>query len=352
MKGLKQDWNEEQIRDLGRQLWMIQSPIPQYGKLTTETTDPNAFRVELNSWRGDLADAFDKQMKAALENYDAIISGELVREGSRSKVHVKVSFRHGKSYSETFDMDPLVEKARWNIRVFKLQGRQFEGVKVGDARTYFERFGGVQVYDAGFRLPYYGVEQDWLGIEFDHSHRRNKSALLPDRLHVRRALNDLPTQGRLFGVVAIDTGREARSGNERDQDSGEYLKIQVTRDRLVINRAYAVLKDAVRWSLDYYASRERIREEGNLEIKRPDEPSTEKIGRIRDLVAQVRNEHGADETVTVLEREVIDLAQTIDDERQADDAARALHNRRAAVPADADAGRQAERQRYRHGQIA
>lgn len=324
MKGLKQRWIEDQVRDLGRQLWMIQSPLPQYGRLATATADPNAFRVELSSWRGDLADAFDKQMTAALQNYDAIISGELVREGETSKVHVKVAFRGGHTFSESFEVEPLVEMARWNVRVFKLQGRQFEGVKVGDAREYFEKFGGVQVYDAGFRLPYYGVEQDWLGIEFDHSHRRNKSALLPDRLHVRRALNDLPTQGRLFGVVAIDTGREARSAGERAQDSGEYLKIQVTRDRLVSNRAYDVLRDAVRWSLDYYATRERIREESNLDIKRPEEPSTDKVGRIRDLVQQVRHDHSDDETVAVLEREVFDLAQTIEDERQADDAARAL----------------------------
>ena len=218
----------------------------------------------------------------------------------------------------------MIENARWNIRVFKLQGRQFEGVKVADARDYFEKFGGVQVYDAGFRLPYYGVEQDWLGVEFDHSHRRNKSSLLPERLHVKRALNDLPTQGRLFGVVAIDTGQEARLASERDQDAGEYLKIQVTRDRLVANRAYEILRDAVRWSLDYYATRERIREESILEVKRPEEPSTDKVGRVRDLVRQVRQSHKDDEVVAELEREIFDLAETIDDERKSDESARSL----------------------------
>ena len=324
MKRLKQSWGEDEIRDLGRQLWMIQSPLPQYGRLRTATIDPNAFRVELTSWRGDLADAFDRQMTAALQNYDAIITGELVREGEKSKVHVTVAFGRGATYSESFEVEPMVEEAKWSIRVFRLQGRQFEGVKVGDARDYFERFGGVQVYDAGFRLPYYGVEQDWLGIEFDHSHRRNKSALLPERLHVRRALNDLPTQGRLFGVVAIDTGREARSASEREQDSGEYLKIQVTRDRLVANKAYIVLRDAVRWSLDYYATRERLREESSLDIKRPEEASTDKVGRIRDLVAQVRYDHASDDNVIALEREVVDLSQNIEDERRADEAARTL----------------------------
>ena len=120
-------------------------------------------------------------------------------------------------------------------------------------------------------MPYYGVEQDWLGIEFDHSHRRNKSALLPARLHVRRALNDLPTQGRLFGLVKINTGNEARAARADARKSGDYLKNSVTRDRLVSNKAYEVLRNAVRWSLDYYASRQRLREEQVLSIVGPEE---------------------------------------------------------------------------------
>jgi signal transduction histidine kinase len=263
-------------------------------------------------------------MAAALRNYDAVISGEMTRDGDASSVHVKVTFRDGETFSEAFEADPLIEIAKWSIRVFKLQGRQVEGIKVADVREYFERFGGVQVYDAGFRLPYYGVEQDWLRIEFDHSHRRGRSSLLPERLQVRRALNDLPTQGRLFGVVAVNTGREARAAREREQDSGEYLKIQVTRDRLVANEAYTVLRDAVRWSLDYYATRQRLREESSLRLKRPEEPSGDKISRVRDLVLQVRSEHPDDENVLVLEQEIFDLSQNLEDEHRADEAARAL----------------------------
>jgi Histidine kinase-, DNA gyrase B-, and HSP90-like ATPase len=124
MSGLKQAWTEDLIRDLGRQLWMIQSPLSGYGRLTTATTDPKAFRVELTSWKGDLADAFAKQMTAALQNYDAIISGELIRSEATSKAHIKVVFNGGSTFSESFEVDPLIENARWNIRVFKLQGRQ------------------------------------------------------------------------------------------------------------------------------------------------------------------------------------------------------------------------------------
>lgn len=66
-------------------------------------------------------------------------------------------------------------------------GRQPGGVSVYDMRDHFEKYGGVMVYEAGFRLPYYGVENDWLGLEFDHSHRRSRSQLLPEFLLTPRA---------------------------------------------------------------------------------------------------------------------------------------------------------------------
>lgn len=324
MMNLKQLWKPEEIRDLGRQLWMIQSPIPRYGMLANKKAEPSEFQVHLTSSLPGIEDTFDQQMKAALDNYLAIVSGEIKREGDKAKTHVKVTFRTGEQYSEIFDMEPLIGDAKWEIRVFKLSGRQAGGIDVMTAREYFSRFGGVLVYDAGFRLPYYGVEQDWLSIEYDHSHRKNKSALLPERLHVRRALNDLPTQGRLFGVVVIDTGKEARTAHGTQKEAGEFLKIQVTRDRLVANQAYGQLRDAVRWSLDYYASRQRLREQEKIDLSRPKETSDKTLGRVRTLLQDVRSTYPEDETIVALEQEVEGLAETFDKERRADDAARTL----------------------------
>ncbi|MDE0209399.1 MAG: ATP-binding protein [Boseongicola sp.] len=324
MVNLKQAWNPDRIRNLGRQLWMIQSPIPRYGKLATEETDPGDFRIKLNSTLPGIENTFERQMKAALQNYIAIISGELKRDGDKTKAFVTVLFRSGERYSEGFDTDPLIGAAKWQIRVFKLSGRQGGGIDVTTAREYFSRFGGVQVYDAGFRLPYYGVEQDWLGIEYDHSHRKNRSALLPERLQVRRALNDLPTQGRLFGVVLIDTGRESRAAADLQKETGEFLKIQVTRDRLVANETYQSLRNAVRWSLDYYATRQRLKEQRRVEIIRPKESPDEKLSRVRSLVNEIRSAYPDDDAVIALEEEVEGIARTFDKEREAEEAARSL----------------------------
>ena len=324
MRDLKQDWGAIKIRDLGRELWMIQSPIKHYGALLTKEEDPDDFQVELESSVPGIEEAFEAQMQAALENYIAVIAGEARRRGKRGEAHVRVSFRSGEQNSERFAVSPLIDHADWEIRVFNLAGRQGGRIAVQEARDYFARFGGVKVYDAGFRLPYYGVDQDWLGIEFDHSHRRNRSALLPERLQVRRALNDLPTQGRLFGVVDIDTGAEARSATKHQRNTGEFLKIQVTRDRLVANGAYEELHRAVRWSLDYYATRQRLRERTRTEVKRPKEPAEDVLGRVRSLVQQARESHPRDETLIALAEECDGLAETIVQDRAADEATRAL----------------------------
>ena len=324
MRELKQNWGPKDIQDLGRQLWMIQSPIREYGVLATDQEDVNAFQIELSSTLPGVEDTFDNQMSIALRNYIALISGTVSRQNDRTVAHVEVKFRSGERYSEIYSVEPLIENASWQIRVFNLSGRQPGGIDVKTAREYFEKFGGVQVYDAGFRLPYYGVDQDWLRIEFDHSHRRNKSNLLPERLHVRRALNDLPTQGRLFGVVSIDTGREARRAKSFQKKGGDFLKIQVTRDRLVANAAYGCLRDAVRWSLDYYATRQRLREQERVETIRPEERVGEKLSRLRMLLSEVLETHPNDESLIAFNEEFENFSETVHREREADLAAQTL----------------------------
>ncbi|MDE0422429.1 MAG: ATP-binding protein [Gammaproteobacteria bacterium] len=324
MKGLKQEWGEVEIRDLGRELWMIQSPIGRYGALSNDTEDRENFEVELRSTLPQVQDAFDAQMQAALKNYMAMITGEVRRSGKRTEAHVRVSFGGEEQYSERFSVSPLVNRAKWEIRVFKLAGKQAMGIAVQEARDYFAKFGGVKVYDAGFRLPYYGVDQDWLGIEYDHSHRMSRSALLPERLQVRRALYDLPTQGRLFGVVDIDTGSEARNATDGQRRTGEFLKIQVTRDRLVANKAYLELARVVRWSLDYYATRQRLREQTRAQVERPTEAPKDALGRIASLVQEARKAHPGDDTLVALQEEVERLVEIIDKDRVADEATRAM----------------------------
>lgn len=326
MKRLKQVWSEKDVVELAKELWLLQPPFADRFARTRapETPDPRAFQVQLTAAFETQQAAFNAQMRAALDNWDAQIDGEITRDQNGAKAHVSIRFRDGNRYSETYTVDPLVGHAKWHIRVYNLQGRQMKGVKVSDAREYFEKFGGVQIYDAGFRLPYYGAQQDWLDIEYDHAHRRSRSHLLPERLQVTRALNDLPSQGRLFGVVSINTGREAKLAEPAQVESGEYLKIQISRDRLVTNEAYRGLRDAVRWSIDYYATRQRLREEAKDIAAGPKKSPVEKVDRVRAIMAEIAAEHPEDTLVAELAEEVNDLEATFHAEKRADDAARAL----------------------------
>ncbi|WP_273281742.1 ATP-binding protein [Pseudooceanicola atlanticus] len=320
---LKQVWTEEEITELGRQIWMLNSPIYLFGSNRRRRNDADDFRIVFKTDLPGVDEAFETQLTQALANYQAIIRGRIDRENNRNVSLVTVEF-DDETYSEKFECPSYLREADWEIRIYNLSGRQPGGVSVVDMREYFERYGGVTVFDKGFRLPYYGAENDWLELEYDHSHRRNRSKLLPDHLHVARALNDLPTQGRIFGVVNVNTARENRLAEDRRKSSGEFLKIQVSRDRLVANKAFTALKDTVRQSIDYYATLKRRRVAEQVEVVRPSERPESKLRRLRRLVDDALTTYPNDETIASIEAELDDVDASLERVRESDEASRVL----------------------------
>ena len=121
------------------------------------------------------------------------------------------------------------------------------------ARQYMLAYGGVHIYDAGFHLPYYGPDNDWLRVERDHARRMSASRLLPSELQVPRGMNDLVSNSRIYGAVNISTTHEARAAEASGEQLGDVLTVQITRDRLVENTAFDDLARLVRAGLDLYA---------------------------------------------------------------------------------------------------
>lgn len=240
LQGLKQAWTNDEVQELGRQIWMLNSPVHAFGRVRRGQRARDDFQIKFKSDLPGMDRTFASQIQRALENHQAIIHGRIEREGKRNHSFVRVAIGDA-VFSERFDCAPDLREADWEIRVYNLAGRQAGGVSVGDMREYFSKYGGVAVFDNGFRLPYYGSENDWLTLDYDHAHRRNRSKLLPPHLHVHRALNDLPTQGRIFGVVHVNTSTEDSHATGRQGHAGESLKIQVSRDRLVGNKAFETL---------------------------------------------------------------------------------------------------------------
>ena len=159
--------------------------------------------------------------------------GRLLRPKSSFPVVqvASVTFANGQSYRHEITAPPDINDLDFEIRVYSLEHRQPQGIKVGDAREYLNEFGGVHVYDAGFHLPYYGPETDWLSIEIAHSVLPDTLRLLPlQTWMLERGLNFLPTNSRLLGVVNVDTlGRERRVALQHDADSVQYLSISGSR---------------------------------------------------------------------------------------------------------------------------
>ena len=143
-------------------------------------------------------------------------------------------------------------------------------------REYLRTYGGVSVYDAGFRLPYYGSQDlsghDWLNVGVDQGRRLNASELLPERLRIGgRYLLDLPNPGRIFGAVDVDTNYEAGVAARR-KSPGDWLQIQPGRDRLAPNSSFEQLRDLVRFGLDFYANRYRAVADDVVQKQRGKEP--------------------------------------------------------------------------------
>jgi len=280
LRSLNHAWDDEAVRRLAQEIWSLQAPFRANPRLTT--TEQRAFSIELKARNPEVLETFRKQMSAVLDVWHAKIVGRLsVPVGIKARGHeldrrleVSLQFAEGRPQQWTWLLpDCRIDQAEFEIRIFHLKHRQPFGLKVGEIRTYLNANGGVHVYDSGFHLPYYGPENDWLGIELDHSHRKFTSGLLPAELQVGRGLNYLPTNSRIFGIVHVDTAREREYWvNQHPQANVEPLMIQISRDRLVDNFAFRDLARAVRTAIDYYTMQEAKRAAEVEEQERPAQP--------------------------------------------------------------------------------
>lgn len=263
---LKHDWDPQEFEDLAREIWFLQPP---FRSLAGSSNDSNSdFVVDFFATDPAAVSLFKNQMSRILDLYTSRIVGRFQSEDDPStktskKRRVLLSLQLEDQPAQRYEYEVpvrgddrcLIDSLDFEIRIFTLHNRQPYGIPVQQARDYMTQWGGIHIYDAGFRIPYAGADADWLSLEFDHAHRLTQSRLLPDELNVRLGLNYLPTNSRVLGVVNIDTTHESRMALLKELPAGRHLQIQVSRDRLVSNGAYRQLRDAVRFALDLYSTR-------------------------------------------------------------------------------------------------
>ena len=313
LNGLKSEWDTEAIGALGKEVWVLRSPFRRAKERPVGRTAQD-FYIDVDAPKIEGAErAFDRLQNALFESWKARIRGSLHggRVGGRAAVSVefKPGYPVGREAAARFDeVVPLpvsrkkesgssvLDSTKFEILIFKTEGRQPGGLSVGVARDFLREFGNVSVYDAGFRLPYYGSStdntgQDWLGIAVDQGRRITASELLPDRLGApTRYLLDLPAPGRIFGVVEVDTNHERTIAEKHSAVPGEWLQIQPGRDRLAANRAFEELRNLVRFSLDFYANRFRLLADRSIETEWAKEPASRTLNRAVETLERSKAE--------------------------------------------------------------
>ncbi len=251
---------QDEFERLAREIWKLSPPMG--GRSEKKV---GKFKVDLEGVSEGAAERFQTIMNAISDIWHAKLVGSLVRskkgDPAGSK-RVKISWEFSQDgingVQEIVLEDCRLTSLKYEVRIFDLIGRQPHGVKVGEVREYLDQHGGIRIFDAGFGLSHYGLQTDWLNIERDHSHRLSRSKLLPSELQISEGMNNLPTQDRIMGEVHINTKAElSRAGKKFDPDT--LLSIAVTRDRLLDNKAFRNLADAVRIGTDLYAMEETKR---------------------------------------------------------------------------------------------
>lgn len=346
LKGLKDTWDADVIRELGADVWMLRPPFKQ-SKAAKRTREPEDFDIEIEA--PGIADAravFDETLETVLSNWKARVRCTVRkgRSGSRAVVYAEFKAgypddsKRGRLFRETIRLPlkihdghskPLVDQVTFEIYIFRPEGRQPGGISVHELREYLAKFGNVSVYDAGFRLPYYGsgrdaAGQDWLSIAVDQGRRVAASDLLPEHLQTpNRYLLDLPAPGRIFGAVEIDTNHERTVAQQSPTSPGPWLQIQPGRDRVHDNPAFSQLRDLVRFSLDFYANRYKLLSLEVTERLREGEPPSQKYERALEVLDRNKEEMPA-AVFREVRKEVMDARKASATEEEAIDRRAAL----------------------------
>ena len=95
MEMLKQSWTKSEVRELGRQIWMLNAPVPNFGRTKSRTKSADDFRIEMKTDLPGFDAQFEQQMRQALENNQATIKGSVARKGRGAESRVTVMFDDG-----------------------------------------------------------------------------------------------------------------------------------------------------------------------------------------------------------------------------------------------------------------
>lgn len=276
---------------------------------------------------GDSSDETDLATEI-LESY--VLKATLELKGSRLTVAV---WERGQDEPEIYIVETIDNKVgllRADIRFFPRRKGTFDSVPIDGRRAYgwVNENSGVAVFDRGFRVLPYGVnEDDWLLLAADAARNRRepRSSLSLKHFPMQSAekadpkLNwmlRLPQPAQLIGIVQI-RGR-------RSSDAGDIgLVAAADREGFVDNAAYRQLSDIVRASAELIAVADRRIQQREEERKRQHtveqakvktREAIEEIESLRDIPAQQKRRLVS---MLVESQQSIELQQEVSSKRHA-----------------------------------
>ena len=151
---LKQHWAADEVAALAKEIWVLQPPFRPNPQL--ETDRQKAFHVDFQTGDSVAQAHFETLMGAITRLHYAQIVGQLERKRANGTAEIQISIEwdDGQTVLQKYEQKNCAIESISLRFVSIIIHRQKMGIWVNDAREYLNEYGGVHIYNAGFRLPY------------------------------------------------------------------------------------------------------------------------------------------------------------------------------------------------------
>lgn len=297
-------WTEDDVAALQRDLLGLISPFPYEAHKSAGDAayepDPG-FSLEFEApefpeYAGELRDRF-------LEAAWGVLTGNVDQDGTP---YYQLGVRRGDTFSfqpHEFTF-PRLRDARFEIHYLVYRAEYFRALEfnVRDARELGREKGGVRIYLDGFRVFSYGDPgEDWLMLDADRARRLTTlpTELLPEAGGLERPMLLLPGNMQIFGSVSLS------------HLTNPDIHLNISRERLVENEAFAELKKFVRLGIDWMTiqyARATAKDRKRREKEKAPASVVESLAEVRELISEASDELEPTRRAQILQ--AITLAET------------------------------------------
>jgi len=293
---LHETWQEEDVRELQKDLLSLLSPFPLPRGSKSKRVDAG-FSFKLNApefpeLEGELIGKF-------LEASWGVLSGRIDAGGhARYKLKKRGRETVGFTSDRTFSG---VRHAEFRIHYIPYRGEFFKGLpfNMAEARKFGREQGGVRIYLDRFRVfPYGDPGDDWLDMDADRGRRTVATPRELGRVSegVVRPMLQLPGNYQLFGAVFLS------------RISTPDFELNVSRERLLETDAFKSLKAFTRlgieWMTVQYGRYVQEREARTAELREPDP-----FARLKEVREEVEKTGTMDRETRTRILQTLDLAR-------------------------------------------